>query len=175
MKQTILMCCGPDRSGKTNILKATELVTGIPVFKASSERDNFLRGQDKFLNEIRYADPRTLDLLTQVKFSVLMDRAYPCEWVYSRYFGRLSDDAMIQRLDERYAALGAKVLICTRRSFAGIKDDLNESLNGQELHKISELYMRFAEYTRCKTHVLYTDDENLSREVGEVVKFINED
>lgn len=173
--QVILLCGGADMCGKTNILRALSDATGIPYFKASGEHENFLNSQDKFLNELRYSDPRAIDIFRQTGQSILMDRGYMCEWVYSRYFGRQTDDEMLRRIDEAYASLGAKVLICTRRSFAGIKDDLDARIDSAALEKISDLYKQFCEWTKCDVHVLYVDSEDIVEEVTEVLSFMGYD
>jgi hypothetical protein len=169
------MCGGPDRCGKSNIIAELSLRLHIPVFKASNEHENFLSRQDRFINELRYADPRMHDLLHQTGLSVLVDRAYPCEWVYSQFFKRETDWLMLRTMDEKYAKLGTKIVICTRKSFAGIKDDLNPKLDEVALQKLSDLYADFVKWTKCKTYTLYVDDENLDREVNEIIAFLNED
>lgn len=174
-EQLVLLCGGPDRCGKTNILRELERRLGVPYFKASGEHENFLSSQSKFVNELRYADPRVHDLLHQTGMSVLVDRAFMCEWVYSQFFNRETDMSMLRVMDAKYAKLGAKVLICTRKSFHGIKDDLDPNLDEHALQKISDLYADFVKWTKCKTYVLYVDDEDLEREVSEVIEFLNKD
>ena len=171
-KQLVLLCGGPDRCGKTNILRELEKRLSIPYYKAAGEHENFVSSQDKFVNELRYADPRVADILYQTGFSILIDRAYMCEWVYSQYFNRETDMKMLRIMDDAYLKLGAKIVICTRKSFVGIQDDLDPSLNETALQKLSDLYMDFVRWTKCSTHVLYVDDEDLDREVSEIITFL---
>jgi hypothetical protein len=170
--QIVLLCGGPDRCGKSNILHELERREKIPVFKASDEHENFLSSQDRFLMTLRFADFRMADLLYQTGLNVLVDRAYMCEWVYSQYFNRETDMIALRKLDNIYAKMGAKILICTRKSFFGIKDDLDPKLDEIALRQISDLYMEFMKWTKCQTYVLYVDDENLEREVNEIKAFI---
>lgn len=176
-KQRVWMIVGPDMTGKTHIAKRLEEDTGFHVryFKASSEHASFLGDQKSFLQELRYADPRVCDFIRQVGCSVIMDRAYPCEYAYAMFFGRETDGRALEFIDEQYAALGAKVLICTRKSFAGIKDDLNPRIDETALTKLSGLYQDFARWTKCQTYTLYVDDEDLDREVREAMDFLNGD
>lgn len=174
-KQLVLLCGGPDRCGKTNILRELERRLHVPYFKASGEHNNFLTSQNNFVNELRYADPRFCDLLYQTGHSVLVDRAYMCEWVYSQFFDRETDMRMLRVMDSMYAKLGAKILICTRKSFLGIKDDLDSNIDEEALQKISSLYMEFVKWTRCETYVLYVDDEDLDREVTEILEFVEKE
>jgi len=170
--QLVLLCGGPDRCGKTNILRELEKRLHVPYFKASQEHENFLHSQDQFLNELRYADPRVADMLYQTGFSILVDRAYMCEWVYAQFFNRETDMRMLRKMDDAYCKLDAKILICTRKSFVGIEDDLDPKLNGEALQKISDLYTDFTKWTKCQTYTLYVDDEDINREVEEILEFI---
>lgn len=172
MNQLVLLCGGPDMCGKTNILRELEKRLNVPYFKASGEHENFLTAQNRFLNDLRYADPRVVDILNQTKMSILVDRAYMCEWVYSAYFDRETDVTMLRKMDDAYAKLGAKILICTRKSFAGIKDDLDSKLEEVALQKISVLYAKFVKWTKCQTYTLYVDDEDINREISEIMTFL---
>ena len=172
MKQQIIAFVGPDMTGKSNIARALSNKLLIPVFKASSEHGTFLGDQKQFINDIRYADPRVVDLLKQVGFSVIFDRAYPCEKVYAEFFGRETDHDVLKFLDEEYAKLGTKIVICTRRSFEGIKDDLDPNLDATALEKLSNLYEKFSLWTKCSVHTMYVDDENLSNQINEVCDFV---
>lgn len=170
--QVVLLCGGPDRCGKTNILREIERLTGIPYYKASNEQRNFLSSQDHFINELRYSDPKMVDFLHQTGVSVLVDRAYMCEFSYAQFFDRATDMRMLRELDDEYARLGARILICTRKSFVGIEDDLNPKLDEHALQRLSDLYQDFVKWTKCLTYTLYVDDEDLDREVNEALEFM---
>lgn len=171
-KQTLLLCGGPDRCGKTNILAELSKRIGVKVFKASSEHETFLTDQSKFLLDLRIADPRLVDFLFQTGASALFDRSIMCEYAYSAFYDRKTDLSMITKLDAKYAQMGAKILICTRKSFEGIQDDLDAKLNSEALSRISELYLEYLTKTKCQFHILNVDDENLDREVSEIQKFL---
>jgi len=171
-KQIILLCGGPDRCGKTNILREIERLTDVPYYKASNEHRNFVSSQEHFINELRYSDPKMVDFLYQTGISVLVDRSYMCEFSYAQFFNRSTDMRMLRELDNEYAKLNTKILICTRKSFIGIKDDLDPKLDEVALQKISSLYQDFIKWTKCQTYTLYVDDENLDREIDEVLRFM---
>ncbi len=171
----VLFVCGPDMTGKTQIAKELSRLTHIPYFKASSEHKAFLGDQKSFIDEIRHADPRMVDFIEQTEMSVIFDRGFPCEGVYSLFFKRPTDAAALRYLDEAYAKLRARVLICTRRSFTGVVDDLNPKLGKDALEEISRLYQLFATYSRCRTYTLYVDDEDLERETNEALSFMGYD
>lgn len=173
MKQQIILIVGPDRAGKSNIAAALSNILDISVFKASNEHAVFLSDQKRFINELRFADPRMIDILKQTGLSLILDRSYVCEKVYSEYFGRETDVGMLRYVDDEFAKLGAKIIICTRKSFDGIVDDLDSDLDSKALTIISSLYQHFAKWTNCETYTLFVDDEDLNRETNEILKFLN--
>lgn len=170
--QSVTFFVGPDRCGKTQIANAVSKLTNVPYFKASSEHETFLGSQDLFVNQLRYADTRLVDFINQTGQSVVFDRGYPCEWVYSRFFGRQTDETALRRIDNSYANLGARILICTRKDFTGIVDDLNPKLDSEALARISGLYDEFIMWTNCRTYRLFVDDEDLDRECTEILDFM---
>lgn len=170
--QQLYMLVGPDRCGKTNIASALSQLLSIPVYKASNEHGNFLRAQEKFLTSLCYADPARLDLIKQLRANVIFDRGYPCEAVYSQVFKRQTNYDMIYQLDSEYAVLGLKIILCTRKSFNGISDDLNTKLKNNVLESISNKYQQFLSTSKCDVLTLYVDDENINRELEEINKFI---
>ncbi len=175
-RQRIVFFVGPDMCGKTEIAKALSRMTDIPYFKASSEHDAFLSSRvskrELFLNQLRYADPRVMDLLKQTGQSVIFDRGYPCEYAYSKVFERETDTKMLKHLDEQWSTLDARIVLCYRSSYAGITDDLDPTVKGEVLHKLHDAYADFASWTRCKLLRLNVDDEDLQREIDEVYHFI---
>ena len=172
MTQQILILVGPDRCGKTNIAAELSRLTCIPVFKASSEHRAFLGDQRSFLNDLKYADPRLCDFIKQTNASVILDRSWPCEKVYSEFFKRKTDKKALKYIDAAYASVGAKVVVCTRKSFVGIQDDLDKKLDEKALTTIAELYQKFTSWTKCQTYTLYVDDENLERQTTEIIQFM---
>lgn len=170
----IFIFCGPDQCGKTEISKEISKIFNVPYYKASTEHSAFLKNQDRFINDIRFSCPARLDLLKQINSGIVYDRAYPCEWVYSRYFDRKTDDDAICYLDNEYSKLNAIIIFCTRKNFEGIQDDLDPSINSQSLEKISKLYDEFFKISKCRVLKLYVDDENLEREISDIIEFVGE-
>ena len=163
-QQRIVMFVGPDRCGKTQIAQEVSKRSGIPYFKASSEHDAFLSSRvskrELFLNQLRYADPRVIDVFKQGGFSMLFDRAYPCEVAYASVFNR------------EWSKLGAAIILCQRSSYDGIYDDLDPTVGPKMLQAIHDAYEEFARWTQCRLLRLNVDDEDLDREVAEVTSFI---
>lgn len=171
-KQQIVVLCGADMTGKTEISTALAEILKIPRFKATTEHQTFLSKQNMFVNQLRYADTRMVDFLEQTGHSVIFDRAWPCEWVYHQYFARESDIVALREVDLSFKEMGAKIVVCVRSSFEGIQDDLNPRLNSDELTKIQALYVGFSKWTKCPVHFLNVDDENLEREISDVLTFL---
>lgn len=165
--------------GKTNIAKAVASVTGVPYFKATSEHDSYLSSKvskrEAFLNQLRYADPRVFDVLKQTGHSIIFDRGYPCELAYSLVMKRETDNTMLVHMDEMWASLGAKVVFCRRSDYSGIVDDLDPSIGAETLAKLDAAYDHFAEVTKAKVYKLNVDDEDINREVDEVLEFMGYD
>jgi len=167
-RQHIICFVGPDMTGKTNISRELSRRTSIPRFKASSEHMTFTDEQDRFLTQLRVADVRQLDLLQQVGFSMIMDRGWPCEYVYAKFFDRTTDIEQLRSNDRSYAALGAQVVFCYHDDYNGFRDDLNPKIGPAELRRLHDLYEEFFELTRCPVVRLCVDDLNLDRQMRDL-------
>lgn len=170
--QVIVQLVGPDMTGKTQIAKELAHRLGVPYFKASSERETYLTGPDMFVNQLRYADPRMVDFLRQTGHSVVFDRGYPCEFVYSDVMNRETDMAALRHVDRAYAELGTRIVVCTRRNYDGIVDDIDSSITSGVLQLLEKRYRLFSEWTSCECLFIYVDDEDLDREVSEITEWL---
>lgn len=173
MQQNIIFA-GPDKCGKTNIAKCLSEALQIPYFKASDEADTFTKNPEKFALDIRYADPRLADFLKQTGHSAIFDRGYPCEWVYSKYYNRATDDAALDHVDSTYASMGTLVVIPYRTSYNKFVDDLDKNLKGDELKKIEGIYRDFSKWTKCRTLLLNVDSHDLQIQVKQIIDFLAE-
>lgn len=171
----IVFLVGADMCGKTQIAKELATRLRLPYYKASTEHAGFLGGQDRFLNDIRYSCPARLDILKQINTGIVYDRGYPCEAAYSIYFKRPTDAHALTYLDKEYAQLGAVIVLAYRSSYAGIKDDLDERLDSVVLKQLEQTYRTVLAMSKCRVLFLNVDDEDLEREVTEVLTFIGID
>lgn len=178
-EQTIIVVCGPDMTGKTNITLALEKILKIPRFKSSSEHDMYLEARvlqnDRFINGLRHADTRMVDFLEQTGHSVIFDRAWPCEYSYAKVFNRETDMDVLRYVDDKMKAMGAKVVICTRLSYRGIVDDIDPTTKEGRLKELDDAYNEFSRWTDCECMFLNVDDEDLQREVSDVLQFMGYD
>jgi deoxyadenosine/deoxycytidine kinase len=177
-KQLILFFVGPDMCGKTQIAQEVAKVTGVPYFKASSEHDSFLSSRvtkrEAFLNQLRYADPRVFDILKQTGYGLIFDRGFPCEYAYSKVFGRETDLTMLKHMDEMWSSIDARVIFCHRSSYAGIVDDLDPTVRGETLQHVHDAYLDYFAQSKCKRFMLNVDDEDLNREVNDIIQYLQE-
>lgn len=173
MNQKIIFFVGPDQCGKSNISQELSRQLSIPYFKASNEHRCFLSDEKGFIKDLMYADPRVLDLLKQTGHSVIFDRGFPCEWVYSKDRNRETHIDTLKFLDEEYAKLGSIIVFCYRSTYEGISDDLDPTIDSERLAKLHVLYEEFLSQSRCKVLRLCVDDENLQRQTKTIGNFIN--
>jgi len=167
--QKVVVFDGPDGCGKTHIGKALSAVTGIPYFKNHDEHKYFLKDPEYFIHAIRYVDTYFTSYLEVSGASVILDRAWPSEWIYSQALGRKTDLGVLRELDTRHAALGTYIVIPFRSDYTSTKDDYDQVT--KNIRKIHDYYMEFANWTRCKCLTMNVDDEDLMRELAIVKGF----
>jgi len=173
MKNHVLLACeGVDMTGKTQIAAELSRQLGIPVFKNSGEWFTDLRDPSYFKNLLTYGATFLADFLCQTKASAIMDRNYASEWVYSRYFNRETNDVVLRKVDEKFAEAGGKIVICRRKSYNGICDDLHSYIDSHALEGLDSLYAEFESWTRCEVLTVWVDDENLERETLEIREWL---
>jgi len=164
---------GPDRCGKSEISSELARRLGHAYFKNTDEWSTDLRTPEYFKNLLVYGGTFLTTFLEQVKPNVIMDRYYPSEWVYSRVFGRDSNEDVLRKIDSKFSEAGGQIIICRRKSYKGIKDDLHDYVDSDMLKKLDEQYENFSKWTSCKTFVLNVDDEDLEREIRDIRSWLN--
>ena len=171
LKQNIVIFDGPDRCGKTNMAQALSRRINVPYFKNRDEHKYFLSDPSYFLHAIRYVDTYFASYLEASGASVILDRAWPSEWVYSQTFNRPTDMELLRELDNRHAKLGTKIIIPLRKDYSRVRDEY-DSIN-QKLTTLHDFYLKFHEWSNTQTKIIWVDDEDLDREMQEITKFIN--
>jgi len=168
MPQRIVIYDGPDSCGKSEMAKELSRRLGISYFKNADEHRYFLKDPSYFLNAIRYVDTYFTSYLESSGASVILDRAWPSEWIYSQALGRKTDFDLLRELDDRHARLGTVIVIPSRSSYAKMRDDY-ESINNN-IATIDTLYRDFAGWTKCNVISLNVDDEDINREMHETMR-----
>lgn len=169
-EQMVLIFEGPDGCGKTNISQALSQLIGVPYFKNTNEWDFFENDPSYFVNALTYGDPYFLSYLKQTGASVILDRSYPSEWVYSKVFGRKTNEDVLTAVDSLYAQLGTRIILPFRTDYSNVVDQFS-SVTSEKLAKIDKEYRNFANWTKCETLFVNVDDENLDRELFEILNF----
>lgn len=163
---------GPDRCGKSEIAAELSRQLGIPVFKNTGEWITDLKDPSYFKNLLVFGGTFLIDFICQTRPSAILDRHYPSEWVYSRYFNRETDNDILRKIDEKFAEAGGKIVICRRKSYNGICDDLHSYVDSNALKGLDALYEEFTRWTKCEVLTVWVDDENLERETLEIREWL---
>ena len=104
--------------------------------------------------------------------SVVLDRSYPSEWVYSRVYNRITDHEALTYVDDLAAKVGVKIVIPYRTSYEGMHDDMHD-IDCKAMQKISDMYAEFIIWTKCETLRLCVDSEDIDWEMKTILEFIN--
>ena len=144
----------------------------VPYFKNRDEHKYFLADPSYFLHAARYVDTYFASYLEVTDVSIILDRAWPSEWVYSQALGRPTDMGILRELDERHSELGTRIIIPYRTDYSKCVDDY-EIVN-QNIQKISDLYQEFQAWSKCSSLLLCVDHENLELEMNETMEFLQE-
>lgn len=172
-KQLSLIVDGPDRCGKSHIAHELSKQLVVPYFKHSAEHDMFKNHPERFVNATKYGDSYFVDYLKQTGASVVLDRCYPSEYVYSRVFKRQIDMDALRYVDNKHAELGTSIILCRRHSYDNVYDDKYPDILGpHKLTLIDAYYNEFAAWSQCNVMTLWVDDENLDREITEILEFL---
>lgn len=170
--QKVIILDGADRCGKTTISTELSKRLGIPRFKNDRESMFFENDPDYFVHALKYGDPYFASYLRQSGASIILDRSFPSEWVYSRAFNRQTNHDMLRMVDTMYANVGAKIIIPYRSSYDGIQDDQFKSIDTKMLFKIDALYSDFSKWTSCKTLRLCVDSEDIEAQIEQILAFV---
>ena len=153
MKQQIILLEGADKTGKTTLGKELSARLGIPYFKYTNEHNYWREG--KFKEALEYDQTYLLELLKQTGHSMIIDRSWPSEYVYSKIFNRETNFDLLAMLDAEYALLGAMIVITMRKSVCNWEKD--ELVSQCQSIAIQNEYQSFARHSSCNSISIYTD------------------
>jgi len=163
---------GCDMVGKTQIAQELSKQLNIPYFKNTSEWSTDLKDPSYFKNLLIYGGTFLIDFIHQTRPDAILDRHYPSEWVYSRFFNRETNEEVVRKIDQKFAEAGGKIIICRRKSYNGIQDDLHAYVDSKVLEGLDTLYDEFTKWTSCEVLTVWVDDENLEREISEIREWL---
>lgn len=149
LKQPNILVVGPDRVGKTTVVSHISRITGVPSFKCPAEKQIFREGGRDSLA----FDYTLTHFLGQTRHRFVSDRAYPCEWVYSKVFGRQTDVPLLEMIDTAHANLGTRILYLYSSVPPAEEDDLVPS---EKYWDVKRTYDSFCEWTSCRVTAVDT-------------------
>ena len=165
-----LLVVGPDRVGKTTLVNHISKLLNVPQFKCPAEKQIFKQGGRSSLT----FDYTLTHFLEQTGYRFISDRAYPCEWVYSRVFKRETDDQLLELIDAGHAYLGTKILSVFSSVPPTEEDDL---VPADRYWDVAYKYQDFRMWTSCDVITVDTarmiqafqDGGDISKQVAEEV------
>ena len=169
MGQNLIIFEGPDLCGKTNIAEEVSRRLGIPVYKSGREHDLFHDKDAQYLT-LKYGNYEMIKILDTTSASIMFDRFFPSEWVYSQVYDRTRDLSLVMEYDRYWASLGGKIIWLDKPEMDG-EDELIESSRYNEIRQKYEEYMAL---TECDIFRLDTTDRDLENQVNKICNFIKE-
>ena len=160
----------PDLCGKTNIAAELSRVTGVPTYKSGREHSLF-HVKDAQYNILKYAVYEQLQIVSLCNLSIIFDRFFPCEFVYSKVYHRNSDDTLVLSYDSWWNELGGKIVFLDKPEMDG--DD--ELIAASKYQEIRTLYDKYKKLTTCKHITIDTSDYNLINQVNTILEFLQSD
>lgn len=168
-KQTLIILEGHDMVGKTTIGQALSKKLNVPIVKV--ERNH--KWVDPLV-ELMYGVEVHCQTAEQTGYSFIYDRLYPSEYAYSRVLGRVTAHEQILKIDERYAKLGALIVVFTKQPAAFQEDD-KAIIDTAHYSALTEWYKEFGKLTKCKFLMIDTTDENLDAQLDAIIAKLNEE
>ena len=165
-EQRIIIFDSPDGTGKTNMAQALAKRMDIPYFRMPTQHDNWRK--NKFKEALEFDQVYMAEFLKQTKTSVIVDRAYPSEWVYSQAYGRETNPDVLERVDSAFARLGTNIIIPLRSDYSKNRKDV--VVQKDMLPVLDRLYREFAAWTHC--HTVIVDPDSLGNDVDKEIPFI---
>ena len=162
---------GPDGCGKTEIGRGLASRLLIDYFKVETEAENWRKGQ--FITALRFDQTYLAQLACQCRsMQIVVDRAYPSEFVYSHIFRRDTDLPTLTKVDQEFAQAGAQHVICLRKNYSKNRPD--PLVPKEKLQELHDDYLWFIEWTKCDVVAIYVDTylDSLGRELDAIVPHI---
>ncbi len=142
---------GPDRVGKTTVVSHISKILNIPSFKCPAEKQIFKQGGRSSLA----FDYTLTHFIEQTGVRFISDRGYPCEWVYSKVFGRETDDQLLELIDTGHEHIGTKILYLWSSTVPHEEDDLVPS---DRYFDVVEQYDKFRLWSSCRVYSIDTSE-----------------
>jgi hypothetical protein len=177
--RTLVIFGGPDRCGKTTIARELSRRTGAPYFKPTGQAKYAMSQPSVFRLQTLFGEPKLADFLAQTGHSAILDRGFPCDYAYTHALGRLRNMSFaeasdwsdtIKAMDATYGMMDALLVICVRSDYTGRSDPSWPEMDGKMMAILDSYYREYAAETKMRKLVLNVDDENLDRQVSEIIR-----
>mgnify|MGYP001573055098 CR=1 FL=1 len=162
-----IIICGPDLVGKTNIAAELSRVSGVPVYKSGREHKLF-NEKDAQYNVLKWGVYEVLRLVEVCDLSIIFDRSFTCEYVYSKVYKRNSDDGLVREYDRWWDSLDGKIVFLDKPKMDG-KDEL---INPEKYDEIRTRYEDYKKITQCKHLTIDTSDYDIYKQVNTIIEFV---
>lgn len=166
-KQQLIVIVGHDNSGKSHIAKALSERINVPIFKMSVPK----RFWDPIIAQ-RYSTEAILQVIEQTKLSTILDRGFPCDYMYSKLFNRDFDYGKLAEIDSRFAAMQTLIVLCYKDAEAFLDDEEDRIAFGittEAYEKMTGFYREYLEMSKCKSIIINTSDENLEAQLDKII------
>lgn len=147
--QKIIIFEGHDMTGKTEIAKALSDELEIPYFKNNQEYE---RNYDSSA-ALKYQATFTQNLLEATGQSIIFDRFWPSEAVYSKVLGRPTYQDILGRLDCQLSRMNSIILILEKNE----EDYIEDTHNMIEIEKYNALkreYYDFHQISHTRSQII---------------------
>jgi len=166
--QIIIIFEGHDKSGKTTISTELSKRINVPIFKLKKNKKQFDQLIDLF-----YGVESTVQFIEQTKCSVILDRFYPSEYVYSKVYKRFTNVKKILELDKRMSRMNTFIIVCYKDPEAYEIDPADIDITTpKDYSALTQSFKKFSELSKCPIFFLNTSDKNLEEQVKKIVEFI---
>lgn len=155
-KHTVIAVEGPDNCGKSHIVKSLSFLLSIPNFRFPGQHERW--ADSSFIELLRHYEPQMIEFLRQTRTNIIFDRNYASEFCYSSVFNRQTDEKILNKVDIQSSKLGTIFIIALRRSYVNNGGDI--IIPDDKLQVLSEKYIEFSKWTRCRCIIIYVDDFN---------------
>lgn len=165
--KTRIILCGVDRTGKSNIAYELSKILLVPTYKSGREHSVF-HDKDAQFNILKWGVYEVLRLVEVCDISVIFDRFFPCEFVYSKVYHRNSDDGLVREYDRWWDSLDGKIVFLDKPKMDG-KDEL---VNPDKYDEIRARYEDYKKITQCKHLTIDTSDYDIYKQVNTIIEFV---
>lgn len=161
-KQQIIILIGHDMCGKSHIATELSKRLGIPLLKLNYPKKFW----DPVISQ-RYSEETTSQILEQTYLSVICDRGYPCDYMYSKLFNRPYDYSKAIDTDIRYSKMNTLIVLCYKDKHKHLHDEEDkEFISMADYENMTKIYLDFLKLTKCNYITINTSNEDLEGQLN---------